>query len=158
MREVTTQNSIADLVVRAHHTAFSCSDYPAARRFFVDILGFKVVGEMLDRSGDGLDVVVGMPGARCNWAMLEMGGYHIELFKWLTPADGKAVAVRQNDVGYTHICMQVRDIDEVHRRLTAAGYLPLSKPGNMRGGRAKPFYARGPEGCIVEFCEYPQGS
>jgi catechol 2,3-dioxygenase-like lactoylglutathione lyase family enzyme len=151
-------NSIADFVVRAHHTAFSCADYDAAKRFFVDLLGFKVVGEMEDRSGDGLDVVVGMPGARCRWAMLELGGYHIELFKWLTPADGRAVDIRQNDVGYTHICMQVRDIDEVHRRLTAAGYQPLSRPGNMRGGRAKPFYCRGPEGCIVEFCEYPMGA
>lgn len=151
-------NSIADLVVGAHHTAFSCRDYEAARRFFVDVLGFKVVGEMLDRSGDGLDVVVAMPGARCSWAMLEMGGYHIELFKWLAPADGRKLEMRQNDIGYTHICMQVRNIDEVHRRLTAAGYQPLSPPGNMREGRAKPFYAKGPEGCIVEFCEYPMGA
>lgn len=158
MREMTTNNSVADLVVRTHHTAFSCRDYAAARRFFVDILGFKVVGEMVDRSGDGLDVVVGMPGARCSWAMLELGGHHIELFKWHSPADGRELGLRQNDIGYTHICMQVRDIDEVHRRLTAAGYQPLSQPGNMRGGRAKPFYAKGPEGCIVEFCEYPQGS
>jgi glyoxylase I family protein len=158
MREMTTSNSIADLVVRAHHTAFSCADYAAARGFFVDILGFEVVGEMLDRSGDGLDVVVGMPGARCSWAMLALGGYHVELFKWLTPADGRMVELRQNDIGYTHICLQVRDIDEVHRRLTAAGYQPLSAPGNMRGGRAKPFYCKGPEGCIVEFCEYPQGA
>lgn len=155
---MSSDHSIADLVVRAHHTAFSCRDYDAARAFFVDVLGFKVVGEIEDRSGDGLDVVVGMPGARCRWAMLEFGGYHIELFKWLTPADGRAMAMRQNDIGYTHICLQVRDIDEVHRRLAAAGYAPLSKPGNMRGGRAKPFYARGPEGCILEFCEYPMGA
>ena len=70
---MTADNSIADLVVRAHHTAFSCNDYAAARIFFVDILGFKVVGEMESRSGDGLDVVVGMPGASCHWAMLELG-------------------------------------------------------------------------------------
>ena len=155
---MTADNSIADLVVRAQHTAFSCNDYAAARIFFVDILGFKVVGEMESRSGDGLDVVVGMPGASCHWAMLELGGYHIELFKWLTPDDGRSVAIRQNDFGYTHICLQVWDIDEVHRRLTAAGYAPLSRPGNMRGGRARPFYAKGPEGCVVEFCEYPQGT
>lgn len=155
---MSNKTSIADLVVRTHHTAFSCRDYAAARHFFVDILGFKVVGEMEDRSGDGLDVVTGLAGARCKWAMLELAGYHIELFQWLTPGDGREMAMRQNDIGYTHICMQVRDIDEVHRRLTAAGYPPLSKPGNMRGGRAKPFYAKGPEGCILEFCEYPQGA
>ncbi len=154
---MSTENSIKDFVVRAHHTAFSCNDYDAARGFFVDTLGFTVVGEMEDRSGDGLDVVVGMPGARCRWAMLELGGYHIELFKWIMP-EGKPVNLRQCDIGYTHICIQVRDIEEVHRRLTAGGWMPLSKPGNMRGGRAKPFYCKGPEGCIVEICEYPQGT
>ena len=29
---------------------------------------------------------------------------------------------------------------------------------SLRGGRAKPFYCRGPEGMIVEFVEYPFGS
>ena len=98
-------NSIADFVVRAHHTAFSCTDYDAAKRFFVDLLGFKVVGEMEDRSGDGLDVVVGMPGARCRWAMLELGGYHIELFKWLTPRTaGRSTSGRTTSATPTSAC------------------------------------------------------
>jgi glyoxylase I family protein len=149
--------SIAAYVVRPHHTAFSCHDYPKARAFFVDLLGFEVLGEIETRDEPELAAIVGMPGACCTWAMLGRDGYHIELFRWKTP-EGQPVALRQCDVGWTHICMQVRDIDEVWRRLKAAGYEPLSRPGNLRGGRAKPFYCRGPEGCIVEFCEYPQGS
>ena len=86
--------------------------------------------------------------------MLALGGYHIELFKWLVP-EGKATGIRQCDLGLTHICFQVSDAEEVRRRILAAGYEPLSEVQSLRGGRAKPFYCRGPEGMIVEFVEYP---
>jgi glyoxylase I family protein len=148
---------ITDLIVRQHHTAVSCRDWDTMKSFFVDLLGFKVLGEMDKRDEAPLATVTGMPGATCRWAMLELAGYHIELFKWLTP-EGKSVPLRQCDHGLTHICFQVKDAPEVHRRMIAAGYEPLSEVLSLRGGRAKPFYCRGPEGMIVEFVEYPFGS
>ena len=152
-----SQHSIHDLIVRQHHTAVSCRDWDAMKSFFVDLLGFKVLGEMDKRDESLLATVTGLPGAACRWAMLELGGYHIELFKWLTP-EGKPIPIRQCDHGLTHIAFQVKDAEEVHRRMLAAGYEPLSPVQSLRGGRAKPFYCRGPEGMIVEFVEYPFGS
>jgi len=146
-----------DLILRQHHTAVSCADWDRMRSFFVDLLGFKVVGEMERRGEPELAIVTGLPGATCRWAMLELSGYHIELFKWLTP-EGKPIPIRQCDQGLTHICFQVTDAAEAHRRMVAAGYEPLSAVQSLRGGRARPFYCRGPEGLIVEFVEYPQGS
>jgi len=113
-----------------------------------------VAGELERRDEAALATVTGLPGAACRWAMLELGGYHIELFKWLTPR-GKPVPLRQCDIGLTHICFEVRDAEEARRRLIAAGYTPLSGVESLRGGRAKPFYCKGPEGIIVEFVEYP---
>lgn len=149
--------SITDLIIRQHHTAVSCSDWDKMKSFFVDLLGFKVLGEIDKRDEALLAKVTGMPGAACRWAMLELGGYHIELFKWLTP-EGKPIPIRQCDHGLTHICFQVKDAPEAHRRMTAAGYEPLSEVLSLRGGRAKPFYCRGPENLIVEFVEYPFGA
>jgi catechol 2,3-dioxygenase-like lactoylglutathione lyase family enzyme len=149
--------SVHDLIVRQHHTAVSCNDWDTMKSFFVDLLGFKVLGEMENRNEADLSKVTGMPGAACRWAMLELHGYHIELFKWLTP-EGKPVPIRQCDHGLTHICFQVKDAQETHRRMVAAGYEPLSQVLSLRGGRAKPFYCRGPEGMIVEFVEYPFGA
>jgi catechol 2,3-dioxygenase-like lactoylglutathione lyase family enzyme len=143
-----------DLILRPHHTAFSCEDWEATRSFFVDLLGFRVVGEIERRDEAALATVTGLPGAACRWAMLELGGYHIELFKWLTPR-GKPLTMRQCDIGLTHICFEVRDAEEARRRLVAAGYTPLSHVESLRGGRARPFYCQGPEGVIVEFVEYP---
>jgi glyoxylase I family protein len=148
---------VKDYIVRPHHTAFSCRDWDKTKSFFVDLLGFKVLGEMEKRDEAVLATVTGLPGAVCRWAMLELGGYHIELFKWLTP-EGKPIPIRQCDIGLTHICFQVNDAREVRRRMIAAGYEPLSEVQSMRGGRAVAVYCQGPEGVIVEFVEYPFGA
>ncbi len=148
---------VKDFIVRQHHTAFSCKDWDKTKSFFVDLLGFKVLGEMEKRDEAVLATVTGLPGAACRWAMLELNGYHIELFKWLTP-EGKPIPIRQCDIGLTHICFQVNDAREVRRRMIAAGYEPLSEVQSMRGGRAVAVYCRGPEGVIVEFVEYPFGA
>jgi glyoxylase I family protein len=149
--------SVADLIVRQHHTAVSCRDWDGMKAFFVDLLGFQVLGEIERRDEADLATVTGLPGAACRWAMLERSGYHIELFKWLVP-EGKPAPIRQCDFGLTHICFQVSDAEQARRRMIAAGYEPLSEVQSLRGGRAKPFYCRGPEGIIVEFVEYPFGA
>ena len=147
-----TDVSIADLIVRPHHTAFSCRDYETSRDFFVNVLGFKIEGEMRDRGEANLGTTVGMPGARCDWAMLERQGYRIELFKWLH-VDGKPHSTDQSAIGWTHICVQVSDVAEAYRRVTEAGWSAVSEPQSLRGGVSRPVYIRGPEGCIVEFIE-----
>ena len=149
--------SISDFIVRQHHTAVSCRDWDKTKSFFVDLLGFKILSEMENRDEPLMNIVTGMPGQRCRWAMLELGGYHIELFKWLAP-EGRASTLQQNDIGYTHIAFQIKDADEVRRRLIAAGYEPLSEIQSLRGGRARPFYCKGPEGLMIEFVEYPFGA
>lgn len=149
--------SVCELIIRHHHTAVSCSDWDEVRSFFVDLLGFSVLGEMERRDEPELSTTTGLPGATCRWAMLELGDFRIELFKWLAP-EGKIVPIRQCDAGITHICFQVEDADEVRRRMISAGYEPVSEVQSLRGGRVKPFYCRGPEGITIEFAEYPFGA
>jgi hypothetical protein len=104
------------------------------------------------RDESNLGTVVGLPGAVIRWALLEMGGYRIELFKYYNPK-GLRHPMRQCDIGLTHICFQVSDADETHRRLATAGYKTISAPQSLRGGRSKPFYLIGPEEIVVEFLE-----
>ena len=148
----STRHSVADLIVTPHHTALSVRDYETAKAFFVDMLGFRVENEMKNRDEPALGVTVGMPGARCDWAMLERQGHRIELFRWLSH-EGKPHGRHQADIGYTHICMQVSDVTEAWQRLTAAGWEAVSEPQSLRGGVSRPVYIIGPGGCIVEFLE-----
>ena len=76
--------SLGDLIVAPHHTALSVEDFEAARDFFVSVLGFDLEGEM-DRRTD-IAPVVALPDACVRWAMLNRGGYRLELFKYYSPA------------------------------------------------------------------------
>lgn len=143
---------IAGLIVRPHHTAVSVRDFDAALDFFVHVIGMRVVGHMDHRREANLDQVVGLPEVDIRWAMLELGGYHLELFKYYSPA-GRTHHIRQCDLGLTHLCFEVYDVDLVHERLTAAGYRANSPPLELRGGRSKPIYVTGPEGIVIEFLE-----
>jgi catechol 2,3-dioxygenase-like lactoylglutathione lyase family enzyme len=143
-------NAVSDLIKRPHHTALSVKDFERARRFYVELLGFRVDGEM-DRRTD-VAPVVGLPGATIRWAMLERDGYRIELFHYYQP-QGDMTPSRQCDGGYTHIAFEVADADEAYRRMTAAGYKAVSPPTELRGGASKAFYLYGPEDHVVEFIE-----
>jgi catechol 2,3-dioxygenase-like lactoylglutathione lyase family enzyme len=141
------------LVVRPHHTAVSVADFDKARAFFTDVVGMTVESEMDRRGEPELGIVVGLPGAVIRWAMLEMSGYRVELFKYYEP-EGRPVPIRQCDHGLTHIAFQVNDSDQAYERLRAAGYETFSAPQSLRGGLTRPFYAVGPEGIAVEFIEF----
>lgn len=143
---------LSGCILKAHHTAVSVHDFDAALDFFTNIIGMKVEGEMDHRREANLGAVTGVDNPTIRWAMLELGGFRIELFKYHEP-QGKRHDIRQNDVGLTHICFQVADADEAHARMTKAGFCSLSKPLELRSGASKPFYCEGPEGIIVEFLE-----
>jgi len=140
------------LVKRPHHTAVSCHDWDRAKHFFVELLGFKVLGEIGRREEAALGTVSGLPGGICRFAMLERGGYHIELLKWLTP-QGRRLEVRQCDIGIVHLAIEVSDAKAAREHLLAEGYETISDVQSLRGGRAKVFYCHGPDGVIVEFLE-----
>ncbi|HQT74216.1 MAG: glyoxalase [Ferrovum sp. 34-44-207] len=144
--------SVSDLIIRPHHTALSVEDFETVRDFLTNVVGMHLENEMDHRDESALGTVVGLPGAVIRWALLELSGYRIELFKYYKPK-GVLHPIRQCDIGLTHICFQVSDVSEVHRRLTAAGYESISTPQALRDGRSKPFYLIGPAGIVIEFLE-----
>ena len=149
--------TLSDLVLRPHHTALCVNDFDAARDLFVDLFGFEVEGEMDQRSEPELARVVALPHAVIRWAMLVRNDYRIELFKYYVP-DGKTHGTRQSDRGYTHIALEVTDVDAAYGRLISAGYRTTCAPQALRGGRTKVIYLLAPEDNVVEliqFCPSP---
>lgn len=155
MTSIATGNSnalLSPLIVRAHHTAVSVRDFDAAMNFFTDIVGMHIEGDMDRRREENLGLVTGVTDPTIHWAMLELGGFRIELFRYYQP-EGKRHAIDQNDIGLTHLCFQVTNADETYERVTKAGYRTLSRPLELRSGASKTFYCEGPESIIVEFLE-----
>jgi catechol 2,3-dioxygenase-like lactoylglutathione lyase family enzyme len=151
----TTLPLLDDLIVAPHHTALCVKDFATAREFFVRVLGFVVEGEMERR--DDVGEVVGLPGAVIRWAMLRRQSYRLELFKYIEP-DGVPTPPRQCDNGYTHIALEVADVDAAYARLRGAGIATVSPPRELRGGATKAVYVRGPEDSIIELIQFLRSS
>tara|TARA_Y100001970_G_scaffold294368_1_gene451854 strand:+ start:42219 stop:42680 length:462 start_codon:yes stop_codon:yes gene_type:complete len=142
-----------DLIIKSHHTAVSVKDFDSALKFYIEMLGFESIGEIRDRCEPGFAEATGVPNGKAHWAMLKNDNYHIELFQWVNPI-GELAANRQCDLGYTHIALQVKNIDAAYEKVIASGFKTLSPPLTLRGGAAKAIYIQAPEDNITELVEY----
>jgi catechol 2,3-dioxygenase-like lactoylglutathione lyase family enzyme len=76
----------------------------------------------------------------------------LELFQYVEPPS-RGEAGEPRDVGITHVCQRVDDVDELYARMCAAGATALSEPvlvdtGANAGGRG--VYLRDPDGILIE--------
>ena len=90
-----------------HHIAIICSDYERSKRFYVDILGFKVLAEHFRQERDSWKLDLSLNGK-----------YAIELFSFPNPP--KRVS-RPEASGLRHLAFQVDNIDNAVSELNAKG-------------------------------------
>ena len=142
------------------HTGFTVRDLDRSLAFYRDLLGMEVAFEQEQRGGY-LAAIVGYPGAHVRMAHLAFpgGGHRIELFQYVEPAP-RGEASEPRDVGITHVCLAVDDIDAVFGRVVEACATAVSDPvlvdtGANAGGRG--VYVRDPDGIVVELFQPPEG-
>src|SRR5690348_17862038 len=89
-----------------HHVAIICSDYRRSKRFYTDVLGFKVVAENFreDRQSYKLD--------------LALDRYCIELFSFPNPPQRVS---RPEACGLRHLAFQVASVQETVEELERRG-------------------------------------
>jgi hypothetical protein len=92
--------------------------------------------------------------------VIAAGNVYLELFQYLSPATpGPGGALQQPfDRGYTHICIDVTDIDAEQVRLQAAGATFNHAPPHREMTGLKAIYGRDPDGNIIELQETLNGS
>jgi glyoxylase I family protein len=92
---------------RIHHIAIICSDYARSKRFYVDVLGLKIVREVYreERKSFKLDLQVGEH-------------YQIELFSF---RDSPARVSRPEACGLRHLAFEVDDVQSAAEDLRARG-------------------------------------
>lgn len=90
-----------------HHVAIICSDYETSKHFYVNILGFSIIHEMLRESRQSykLDLRVG-------------NGDVIELFSFPNPPERPS---RPEACGLRHLAFAVANIDESVAYLESKG-------------------------------------
>lgn len=141
-----------------HHTAISTPDLECLVAFYRDVIGGELVRESAWPVGsDGIDALVGLRGSSARTATLLIGNAYLEIFQYDSPEATPQVSNRPvNDHGYTHICLDVVDIDAEYERLLAAGmtfHCPPPALGAIGSGSLRSTYGRDPDGNVVEIQE-----
>lgn len=133
------------------HTGIGVKDMDRALAFYRDTLGLKVRFD-LEASGEQMETIVGLKGAKARIVMLEVGDQSIELFQYMSP-EGKPFPSdhRQCDAGVIHFALQVTNLDDLYKDLKSKEVNFYSEPQQLPG--AKVVYLRDPEGVTVELIE-----
>ena len=140
------------------HVSVTTGDIARSLAFYRDLLGLSVrsVGEL---SGDEVERITGVPGARLLSADLDLGrGQVLELLEYVGAAEGEALALDRPGSG--HIGLTVDDVDAVHSKLVDAGWtvksapVELTEPGDWFGARC--MTVLDPDGVAVELVERPR--
>ena len=85
-------------IERLHHVAIICSDYERSKRFYTDILGFKIDNEVYRQARDSYKLDLSLNGQ-----------YLIELFSFPNPPQRPT---RPEATGLRHISFGVKDIEQ----------------------------------------------
>jgi glyoxylase I family protein len=106
-RVYANQEAGGTMLDRIHHIAIICSNYPRSKRFYVEILGLKIVREVYreERRSFKLDLQVG----DC---------YQIELFSFPNPP---ARTSAPEACGLRHLAFEVEDVQAVASKLAERG-------------------------------------
>jgi glyoxylase I family protein len=123
---------------RVHHIAIICSDYERSKRFYIEVLGLKIVREVFraERNSYKLDLEVN-------------GLYQIELFSFPNPPDRPS---RPEAVGLRHLAFEVNNIDEAVAEVQKHGVETESIRIDEFTGKRFTFFAD-PDGLPIEFYE-----
>jgi hypothetical protein len=70
--------------------------------------------------------------------------------------DAAEQLVRRGITGIHNVSLSVSDLDDAHRRISDAGYLPEQEPFEIGGFRM--FFVKDPDGTPVEFIKLPGGA
>lgn len=136
-----------------HHLAINVHDFDRMLEFYREAFGFEVVGEEFKwKDMPILDQLIDVKGSAARTVMLRAGSCYIELFQYSAPEPRVTRALDPQDKGYTHMCVDVTDIEQEYERLKGLGMtFGHFEPMNM--GHVKSVYGRDPEGNVIEIQE-----
>ena len=142
-----------------HHTAIATHDIDRLVAFYRDVIGFTPVTTGGWQPGVAqIDAMVGLKGSSAKTAMLQAGNSFLEFFEYQTPRGAPADADRPvNDCGFTHIGLNVTDIEAEYARLTELGMRFHHSPIDFGAG-LRAAYGRDPDGNVVELVEVKQAA
>ena len=118
-----------------HHVAVICSDYPASKHFYTEVLGLRIFAETHRAARDSYKLDLEVPG-----------GVQIELFSFPDPPKRPSFPEAQ---GLRHLAFKVPDVAAAARELTGKGIAVEPIRVDELTGKAFTFFAD-PDGLPIE--------
>ena len=121
------------MIQSIHHTSYTVKDMDRSLPFYEQGLGFrrysdKTVANRLQ------EIITGVKDATARVVHLQGHGQGLELFQYFAPQGRRDRAVSPYDVGSSHMCFIVEDIDRMREHLKGLGAEFLSEPQIVEGG------------------------
>lgn len=135
-----------------HHVGLHTPNMQRMLDFYEVGLGFEKKFDGEWRDSEGLDQVLDLENSAGRVVVLNAGNLHIELFEYSSPAPRVAEPLRACDYGYTHIGLDVTDVDAAWERLSELGITFRRRPVDL--GPVKLIYGRDPDGNLIEIQEF----
>jgi catechol 2,3-dioxygenase-like lactoylglutathione lyase family enzyme len=121
--------------------------------FYRDLLGLKIWWDQIEE-GPTVEIVSAVPGARIHTVkLMAPDGVSIELLEYLNTPKPVPPLPNANDVGCSHVALQVSDLDGLYRKAVADGIRFNTPPVVAPSGKVKVTYCRDPEGVYLELVE-----
>jgi catechol 2,3-dioxygenase-like lactoylglutathione lyase family enzyme len=144
-------------IIALNHTSFTVSDVERSIAFYSDLLGLELV-VTVRRQRPWIKEMTRFSDADLKIAALRLPGsdHMLELIEYMSPRGTDARKIPTNDVGATHICFRVTDIDAVYERLRNEGVEFNSPPvtvDELPSPGARCCYFRDPDGIPLELAQ-----
>jgi len=140
------------MVKTIRHAGITVTDMEKSLEFYRDLLGLKAVLDV-EQEGEFCEKITAYPGRR-RVVMLEAGdGNRIELFQFYHHPKAAPAKVETADVGCTHVCFSVDDVDAAYQKFSAEGIEFNCEPQVSPDGYAKVTYCHDPDGTIIELTQ-----
>jgi predicted enzyme related to lactoylglutathione lyase len=141
--------------IRFVHTNLVARDWKKLAQFYIDVFDCLPTHPERDLSGEWLDRMTRVQGARIRGMHLKLPGYDngptLEIFEYNKPGNASASAI--NKPGFGHLAFHVGSVEETLSRLTSCGgklYGEMIETEVKGVGQLKAVYATDPEGNIIE--------
>ncbi len=140
-----------------NHSGFVVRDIEKMVQYYRDTLGLSVVQE-IDSKAPPEGNHTGIPGAHRTIVFMGKpeGEHTLELIHYNEPPSPDEVHLDRNVIGAAHICLNVDDIEQLYKDLSAKGVRFVTPPvfvETPEGAHMGLCYSQDPEGNWVEFMQ-----
>jgi catechol 2,3-dioxygenase-like lactoylglutathione lyase family enzyme len=141
------------MVLNTRHTGLVVRDLARSLTFY-EALGLKL-WRREEETGSFMDVVVGIPGVRIEWAKLKCpDGSVVELLQYHSHPDVQPLIVApSNRLGCSHIAYTVDDIGKTCEEIVRLGGSVVNPPALAPNRLVKVAYCHDPDGILMEVVE-----